>query len=815
MDDGMRPSWHCQPVRVSTLPADQAAGPLENGRISLEDWDGKAISMANAPSRQLVRSLDQLDQHEHACLLYGSSDEQFAVLAPFMQLGLRRGERCLYVADDNTPDAVIAGFSRYGVELDAAIGSGQFLLLTKRQAYLKDGAFRPEDMLALLERAAAEAVAAGYAGVRGSGEMTWALDGSPGNDRLMEYESKLNHLLDLHQILAICQYNRRRFSPEMLVQAIRTHPILIQGGVVSRNFYYEPPEEFLGTADSGKELDRLLRNIRERSRAEQALRESHDRYQAMVAAVTSYRYTVQIARGVVTSTQHGPGCLAVTGYGPDDYASDPVLWLNMICPEDREKVLRHIAAAMEGEHAAAIEHRIHHRSGRTRWVRSTLVPHRDRTGRIIAYDGLVEDITARKEAEISLQNARDELERRVSERTAELARRNEQLRQEIAERRRAESALTERLKELTCLYELSHLVEDEGLDLDQFLERAANIVPRALRHVELACARITVEGRHHATTGFQTSRWRHAVPVFVGSEPAGHVEVCYLEPGPGDSTAPFRLEECNLIRAIAERIGHVVERRRATESLKVSQERLHQTERLASLGTLSAGIAHEINNPIGMMLLAAQTAMKLKDSPGSEDALSRSLDLIVENARRCSEIVTSLLQFARQEPTKKWPSDLNEIVKRAIRLSQLHMVDEKVIIQADLAGDLPRVIMNPIEMEQVLINLIRNAADSGQDGVHVQVQTTRTADGVQLVVRDDGQGMPQEQCARIFDPFYTTRQDSGGTGLGLSIVHGLVSQHGGTIRVESQPSKGSAFIITLPGEPQALPEIPKNQSVAC
>lgn len=770
--------------------------------------------MSDASSSQLIRSLEQLDQHDHACLLYASAQEQFAVLAPFMQLGLTRGERCLYVADDNTPETVIAGFRRYGVELESAIASGQFLLLTKREAYLRNGVFRPDDMLALLEKTTAEAGAAGYSGVRGSGEMTWALDGSPGNDRLMEYESKLNHLLDLHQILAICQYNRRRFSPELLVNAIRTHPILIQGGVISRNFYYEPPEEFMGTADSEKELDRLLRNIGERSRAERALRESHDRYQAMVAAITSYRYTVQVARGVVTSTQHGPGCLAVTGYGPDDYASDPVLWLNMICPEDREKVLRHIAAAMEGEHAAAIEHRIDHRSGQTRWVRSTLVPHRDRTGCVVAYDGLVEDITARKEAEISLQNARDELERRVCERTAELAMRNEQLRQEIAERRRAESALTERLKELTCLYEMSHLVEDERLDLDQFLERAVNIVPRALQHAELACVCITVEGRHHATTGFRASRWRHAVPVFVGSEPAGHVEVCYLEPGPGNSTAPFRIEECNLIRAIAERIGHVVERRRATEALRVSQERLHQTERLASLGTLSAGIAHEINNPIGMMLLAAQTAMKLKDSPGREDVLSRSLDLIVESARRCSEIVTSLLQFARQEPTKKWPSDLNEIVKRAIRLSQLHMVDEKVIIQADLAADLPRVIMNPIEMEQVLINLIRNAAESGQDGVHVQVRTTRIADGVQLVVQDDGRGMPQEQCARIFDPFYTTRQDSAGTGLGLSIVHGLVSQHGGTIRVESQPSKGSAFIITLPGETHARPEIPDVQGVA-
>lgn len=754
--------------------------------------------MSNSPSGRFVRTLEQLHPHDHACLIYEDPEERVALISQFVRIGLLRNERCIYVADDETPEAVLASLRRHGLDLDPARDSKRFILLSKHDTYLRNGEFSLKAMLDMLAATIDEAVAAGFNGVRVTGEMTRSLEDAVGRGRFMEYESHVNDLFARHKVLALCRYSRAHVPPETLIQAVRTHPILIHGGRICRNFYYEPPAEFTAPAKPEQELDRLLRTIHERYKAEEALHESHNRYRAMVAAVTSYRYAVHVSEGVVTSTQHGPGCLAVTGYSPEDYANDPLLWLTMIHPEDQERVLKHVGAAVDGENGPAIEHRITHRNGTTRWVRSTLVSHRDRAGRVTAYDGLVEDISDRKMTEIALQQARDDLEARVEQRTAELARSNEQLRQEVAERRRAETALRGRVKELTCLHELSHLIEQADLSVESFLRRAVNLLPRAFFSPDLVCARITLDDRQYFTPDFQNTPWKHTVPIFVGSEPAGQVELCYLEPGPADKSQPFSMEECSLVRTVAEHVGHVIERRRATDALDASRDQLLQAERLASVGTLSAGIAHEINNPIGMMLLAAQSAMRLKDHPDGDEVVTRALKSVIDNAKRCGRIVTSLLQFARQEPTEKWPGDLNPIVERAVELIADYIDGQRTKVTLDLGQDLPQVQANPLEIEQVLINLIRNAAEADEAGVEVRISTTRTAQGVRLAVQDNGPGMTAEQRTHLFDPFFTTRRNRGGTGLGLSIVHGIISQHRGTIRVESRLGYGSTFIIDLP-----------------
>ena len=147
----------------------------------------------------------------------------------------------------------------------------------------------------------------------------------------------------------------------------------------------------------------VFADMTERKRAEERLQESETRYCSMLAAVTSYRYSVWLEDGVTQSTEHGSGCLAVTGYAPREYAADPMLWLSMIHPEDRDPVLAQTGNLLEGQVASPIEHRIIHRDGGVRWVRSTLVPHRDEKGASIRYDGLVEDITERKQAEQTLR----------------------------------------------------------------------------------------------------------------------------------------------------------------------------------------------------------------------------------------------------------------------------------------------------------------------------------------------------------------------------------------------------------------------------
>ena len=142
-----------------------------------------------------------------------------------------------------------------------------------------------------------------------------------------------------------------------------------------------------------------LAKPRERMSVEDALRASEQRYRQLLAAVTTYTYSVEFANGVPVSTRHGWGCVSATGYTPDDYASDPNLWITMVHPDDRDMVRRHVARVLAGERVPAIEHRVLHKDGTTRWVRDTIVQHFDDAGRLVRYDGLVEEITERKRSE--------------------------------------------------------------------------------------------------------------------------------------------------------------------------------------------------------------------------------------------------------------------------------------------------------------------------------------------------------------------------------------------------------------------------------
>jgi signal transduction histidine kinase len=186
---------------------------------------------------------------------------------------LERGERNLYITDENTASRVLESLRLRGIDVDAAIGVGALATATKREAYLRRGRFDPDGMIHFLGEAIDSAKAAGFAALRVTGEMTWALGGEPGVERLMEYEAKLNRFFPENDGLAICQYNRKRFPAELVKDVIHTHPLVIFGGLVCKNCNYIPPDEFLTPGAVSIEVDRLLETMFERGCAEQELRE--------------------------------------------------------------------------------------------------------------------------------------------------------------------------------------------------------------------------------------------------------------------------------------------------------------------------------------------------------------------------------------------------------------------------------------------------------------------------------------------------------------------------------------------------------------
>lgn len=247
--------------------------------------------------------------------------------------------------------------------------------------------------------------------------------------------------------------------------------------------------------------------------------------------------------------------------------------------------------------------------------------------------------------------------------------------------------------------------------------------------------------------------------------------------------------------------GALVVARDTTEE-RAREHQLRQTERLASLGTLVGGVAHELNNPLTGIKCFAE--MLLEENVGSADE-RESLTIIRREADRAAKIVSDLRLVARQtfdgKSSERALVDLNDVVDHVLRLRKYALETRSVVVRAETAAGLATVEGNRAELEQVLVNLVVNAeqAMDGQDGQRLLIIRTRpSSTGVCLQVVDSGPGIPPEHLGRIFDPFWTTKSPGEGTGLGLSLVHSIITEHAGTVRADSTVGRGAVFTIELP-----------------
>jgi signal transduction histidine kinase len=228
------------------------------------------------------------------------------------------------------------------------------------------------------------------------------------------------------------------------------------------------------------------------------------------------------------------------------------------------------------------------------------------------------------------------------------------------------------------------------------------------------------------------------------------------------------------------------------------QKLVMEQEKLASIGRLAAGVAHEINNPMTTILTSA---MLIQEDLDSSDPNHEELQSIVDETLRCRRIVTSLLDFARQNKPSRRPVDVKDLVAESIVLTQKQAAFKDVSVDSAIADDLPKVNLDKGQMQQALINLILNAVDACSAGGRIRVSTGLSEDDrkMEFRVSDTGIGIESDKLSSIFDPFFTTKET--GNGLGLAITHGIIEQHEGTIEVDSQPGKGTTFTIRIPLQP--------------
>lgn len=231
---------------------------------------------------------------------------------------------------------------------------------------------------------------------------------------------------------------------------------------------------------------------------------------------------------------------------------------------------------------------------------------------------------------------------------------------------------------------------------------------------------------------------------------------------------------------------------------KDMQTKLAQTERLAAVGELAAGVAHEVNNPINTVINCAQL---IQDG----DAPAENCRTIIEEGQRIAEIVQSLLQFARDDRDLPQPTSLQDVVQRTLRLIAENLKRHGIALDIAVPDDVPPVLARPQQIQQVLLNLVMNAKDalveSGGENRRVTISAMANGDGSELVVADNGPGIPAHLGTKIFEPFVTTKRARGGTGLGLSISKSIVEGYGGTIDLCSEPGHGATFRVWLPRAP--------------
>ncbi len=361
--------------------------------------------------------------------------------------------------------------------------------------------------------------------------------------------------------------------------------------------------------------------------------------------------------------------------------------------------------------------------------------------------------------------------------------------------RSAKAALRERVKELTCLYGIAQVAAKPGRSLEEMLQEIVELLPPAWQYPEVAFARIVLDNSSYSTPGFRESLQKQSAGIVVGGVPRGVVEVVYVEKRPELDEGSFLKEERSLIDAVARQIALIIEHKQAEEEKLRLHEHLRHTDRLATIGLLAAGVAHELNEPLGSILGFAQLAKKCQGLP---DSARQDVEKIESASLRAREVIRKLLVFARQTPPQKTRVNLNRLVQETISFLKARFAEAAVVPECSLSLDLPEISADPAQLEQVLVNLAVNALQAMPDGGKLTVLTGVRGSDVLLVVEDTGTGMSDDVLKQIFVPFFTTKDVGQGTGLGLPVVHGIVTSHGGTIGVESKVGRGTRFEIRLP-----------------
>ena len=731
-----------------------------------------------------IETILDLKAGMHIGQIYQTEAEHRYIIMLFLQQGLEKNEKMISIVDAHTPKDILEYLKEEGLDVEKQLELGQFTLINPNESYTKNGVFDPDRMINLLKLETEKASNEGYSGLRITDEMTWALKGGSGFERLIEYETKLNNFFSGSNAAVICQYDKRRFDAETLSKVLPIHPIVVIGTEVYENHSYGSPEEFISQEPSEAILNNWISNLIQRKKQEAereeilcSLRESREELTSLfelsrlieipitqrlsrvlerLAVEEGLKKSEERIRNLLETTsdwiwevdQQGrftyasPKVKDLLGYEPEEILGKTPF--DLMTHDEAKRIRVEFGPVFKDKKPVHLLENINvRRDGHPVVLETSCVPFFDSDGNLSGYRGVDRDITGRKLIEQKLRESEA------------------------------------RFRGIVDMSVDAILVTDEERRVEYMNPSAEEI---------FACKKEDLIGKDFGFT-------------ITGTEYV-EINISRLDKEPG--TGEMKVVETEWLGKKA----HLVIIRDITKRKDMENELLRTNEELKKVDQLKSDfistVSHELRTPLTTI---KEFASIISDEiPGKLTKEQREyVDIIKGNIDRLARLINDLLDISKIEAgrveLKKAFIDLIHIVEGVVSTLKAEADRKHIAFKILFPASLSEVFADPDKMVQVFTNLIGNAIKFTPENGKITIEIKDKKKEIECIVSDTGIGIAPENIKKLFSRFRQFNREAGagskGTGLGLAITKELVEMHQGKIWVESKVNKGCKFFFSL------------------
>lgn len=702
-----------------------------------------------------IKIIGNMPWGSHLCQFYHTKRDLLEILIPFFKAGLENNEFCMWVTSEplNANQAKDA-LKKEIKDLDRLVKKGQIEILDYSQWYTRGGKFDADRVLAGWVEKERQALRKGFFGLRLTGNTFWLEKKDWRN--FTEYEAKVNSAIGGHRMLALCTYSLDKCNASQVIDVVNNH----QFALIKRE------EKWVSVESSSYRI--AADNLREVSHKYELLIENMPLHIAAIDQTGKFIIWNKYSEELFDYKKKE----SIGKLEPKDLH---------ISGADAKRVIR--TAKEKGIFDGDIK--LKRKNGSLVDIHLVVIPYGNERGNIVNYYGFGENITGRKQTELLLQRSRQELEKRVQERTRELKEANENLRLIRDSLNRAQEVAhigswnldiaNNTLAWSDETYRIFGLDMGSPLSYEKFLE---------IVHPE---DRENVNRSWQAALRKEPYNIEHR--ILIGGKIKWVREKAQVE-----------FDKKGRAISGVGTVQDITEYKKQEENSRKLQEELAHISRVTTMGELTAALAHELNQPLMAIMSNAQAAQRFlaKKNPDLNE-IREILSDIINDDKRASDVISKLKALLRKSELEFTTLNINEVIKEVLSLLHSDIVIKNISLSSELSDKLPLISGDRIQLQQVTLNLILNSLEAMRnvDSKRLHIRTAEENDKfITVKIEDSGVGIDGKNMNSLFKPFFTTKKE--GLGMGLAINKVIIEAHGGSLWAKNNPDKGAAFYFTLP-----------------